>query len=196
MGIGWLERDHRISQDYEIRPRARVEMGGGGGGQVSARRESPDPDAVRLDAQISRVLADIANRAMGIVEWSWMVIARAESILEDEAGEAVLIQPRSDIAALFVHGQMRVATAGTDHHASASGFVSRRQIDSESGAVLFLLSEGAGSAVRPQQLGPLRHGWDDQSQKQNQVRRVHGVSFSGQTGWLASTIHQATAPRQ
>src|SRR6266481_9686913 len=101
-------------------------MGGGGGGQVSARRESPDADAVQLDAQISRVLADIANRAMGVVKRSGMVIARAEAILEDEAGEAVLIQPLSDIAALLVHGQVRVATARADHHAGAGGFVSRR----------------------------------------------------------------------
>jgi hypothetical protein len=34
----------------QIRPRARVEMSGGGGGQVSAGGESPDADAVRFDA--------------------------------------------------------------------------------------------------------------------------------------------------
>src|SRR6266446_6052153 len=104
MRVGRLEGDYRISQDEEVRPGVRVEVRSSGRGQVPSRGKSPDADPVRLDSELVGTLPHIAQGALGVLQWSGMMVARPQPVLEHKPGDAARVQPLGNVAALLLHG--------------------------------------------------------------------------------------------
>src|SRR5581483_1457716 len=80
------------------------------------------------------------------------MIARAEAVLEHERGDTVFVEPVGDGFALMIDGQRSVAAAGADHDRRTCCLGRRREINRERGLVSVLGADGAGRALRPEQL--------------------------------------------
>jgi len=157
-----LHRDDRITQDAEVRPRthalngirgifiARIKMREQRGRQMAARRRTHDADAVRVNAPFAGACADGAQRARGVVQHRRMMIAAgAEPVFQDEARDAVGVEPQCVVFA-FVRGQSAVAAAGTNDDGCAASVVFFRQKNGERGNVFVRRAECTGCAVWPE----------------------------------------------
>lgn len=132
-------------------------MGQEGGGQVSAGGGAHDGDASGVDLPIRGAGADEAEGAGGVLQHDGMAVAvRAEAILEDERGEALLHDPFGVVVS-FVAGEHAVAAAGTDDDGRAGG-VGLRQVGRDGRAVFVFAAEGAGDVVGPEGNGGLGLG--------------------------------------
>ncbi len=49
---------------------------------------------------------DEAESALGVVDLDGMAVLRAETILEDEGGDAVVVEPVRDVGTLLLHGEV------------------------------------------------------------------------------------------
>src|SRR5262249_18246504 len=105
-----------------------------------------------------RAGADEADGALGILQRGWMAVTGAKPVVQDEGGDAAVVEPLRDLLALVIEGEAAVAAAGDDDDGGGSAFALGRQIEVEAGPVLVSLAEGAGGAVWPQQHGALPLG--------------------------------------
>ena len=129
---------------------AAVEQRGGRRRQVPAGGEAHDADAILADLEILGIPARVANRLQHVLLHGRVVIARAETVLQDERGHAARRQEPRDLVALVIHRERAVSAAGTDDDGRAGGLRRGRQVDRQRRDVRILLAERAGSAVWPQ----------------------------------------------
>src|SRR5258706_6173964 len=151
-----VERDNGIAEDGEIGSRAVIEMRGSGGGEVAAGGETHDADTVGCDVDACGAFADHANRLLRVIEHGGMVVARAESILEHERGHAEAVEPLRELRTFLVDRERAIAAAGADDDGGPVGRT--RKVGGERGAILLLLANGTGCALRPERLGGRRRG--------------------------------------
>ncbi len=79
------------------------------------------------------------------------------TIVEDEAGHAVRVEPLGDLMPFVVHRQETVPTARADHHPGADGRVLLRQIDDQARFVFRFVSLCKRRSLRPKEFrGRLR----------------------------------------
>jgi len=163
-------RDDRIAEDADVRPRAlplnrvgrirvaRIEMRHQRRSQMPACRRADDADAMGINLVIVRVCPHPAHRARHILKFSRiMVAAGAEPGFQDEAGDAMLVQPQRIVIA-FVRRKMRVGAAWTNHQRRAGGIGCVRQIRRERGDVVGLRAERARRAIGPEWNGGFHLG--------------------------------------
>src|SRR5712672_2865217 len=97
-------------------------MSAEGGGQVGSCGEAEDADAMRVDVPFGGVLANYAERALGILESRGGFGIRAgvgDAILQKDAGDADGGEPVADFGAFEVDSQDAVAAAGKDDYGGA-----------------------------------------------------------------------------
>ena len=164
MGIGRAHGDDWVGEDEEVGAggflvdcvsRCRwtlVEEGTGGCSQVSAGREAPHADVVLRDSQLRGAGADGADRPLCIAEFYGVVIGGAQTILQDESGNTVSVEPAGNILALFLHGQVYVAAARGDDD-GCFGWVLGWEVGSQGGDVGLGGSLRHGSAGGPEGFG-------------------------------------------
>ena len=164
MREGLIESDYWIAQDAKIGARADahygiarlgiagVEMCHRGRTKMSAGREPEDADLRRIYAKFLGPRSHGADRSLGVLQRRGMAIALATmAIVADEPGDAMLIQPATDLVPFVVHCQAAVAAAWANHNTSAGWLF--RQIDDQRRRVFRLNTQRAGSAGGPEQLG-------------------------------------------
>src|SRR5205807_10631504 len=103
-----------------------------------------------VDAPILGMGARVANGALGILELRRMMVLRSKAIADDDARDAVAIEPARDLLALMIHGQIAIAAAGEDNDGGAAGFVLSGQEGHDGGGVRGLAAFGARSAFGPE----------------------------------------------
>ena len=181
----WIgQRDDRIGEDGEIGPGADaiddigaggvagVEMGGGGGGEVAAGAEAHDADFGGIDMIPGGADADRAERALRIVDHGRVAILGAETIAEDESGNALRVEPLGNLLAFVIDGERAVSATGADN----TGFSVRvlSNPGRERGDVLFLRAlsarraagpEWEGGRVRRLPLGEQSGGGEDEEER-------------------------------
>src|SRR5213594_2765461 len=110
------------------------------------------------------------------------VASRAETILEDKARDAVLIEPQR-VAFAFVLRQAAVASAGANDERRAGGLLGGWQKRRQRGCILFGLAQRAGRPFGPKgkRIGGLRLG-DDARPKQSEqdVKNSHPFGRAAQ----------------
>ena len=139
-------------------------MGDQGGGEMSAGGRTHDADAFGVEFPFLGPGAHGADGAGGILQHRRMMIAAGgESIFQDEAGNALFVQPKR-VALAFMLRETAVAATRANHDGRARGFGRVGQKDGERGDVFFRVAQGAGSAVGPEGEG------------------IRGLSGQGQSG--------------
>src|SRR5581483_8677431 len=100
MDMRSFERDDRVGENHEVRPRAgpivriagiriaAIIMCSHGGSEMAARGESPDADAIRIDSVFRRVRPHVTNGALPVPDLRRVVISRAETILQHKRGNS------------------------------------------------------------------------------------------------------------
>src|SRR5437879_390258 len=88
-------------------------------GQMSTRGKTPDPDSLRSDTILRRMIARIPDSTLRIAEFNGMVIPRAQAILEDKCSHAASGEPLGHLLPFVVHGQHAVTATGANHDAAA-----------------------------------------------------------------------------
>ena len=126
--------DHRIHRDREVGSGAdavglvdrRIDRsrkaGGDRGGQVAARREPHEADALRIDAVALGPEAHQPHGALGILQGRVAALGPAfagEAIAQDETGHAHGAEPAGDIHAFEVERLASITAAGRDDQGRA-----------------------------------------------------------------------------
>ena len=112
---------------------------------MAPRGEAEDADAFRIDFQLVGVRTDGADGALGVAEWDWMVVLGAETVLEDDAGDAVGVQPGGNLLPFVVDRQSAVAAAGADDDGGAVGFL--RGVNVNPREIRHIVAFSAGASV-------------------------------------------------
>src|SRR5271155_5342012 len=120
-------------------------MGAERGGEMAAGGESPDADAVGVDAVLGGMGADEAHGAAAVVDLDRIAVGR-DTIVEDEGGHALLVEPGGDLEAFVAHGDMLIASTWNDENGGTGGAGFRQQ-GIHAGLVGFSGAEGARGSV-------------------------------------------------
>src|SRR5579883_2471209 len=107
---------------------------------------------VRCDIEILRMSADVAYGPLRIPKLNGVVIFRPEPVAQNEGGNAMLVEPFSDIRSFVVKGEMNVTTAGEHNDSAASRIRSGSFVDGESWYIF-----GRGTLGARCRAGPERH---------------------------------------
>jgi hypothetical protein len=85
---------------------------------VGSGGEAEDADAVGVDLPFGGVLADQAHGALGVFEgcggFGHVGAGVGDAVLEQDAGDALGVEPVADLGAFEVDGEDVVAAAGED----------------------------------------------------------------------------------
>src|SRR5258706_1658776 len=129
-----------------------------------------------------------------VIEHGGMVVARAESILEHERGHAEAVEPLRELRTFLVDRERAIAAAGADDDGGPVGRT--RKVGGERGAILLLLANGTGCALRPERLGGRRRGGlvveGEKRKKESWVKRLH--DFKAGPGGPARVRRPAPLP--
>ena len=117
--------------------------------EVTASGESHHPNSIGGQAEVLRAGADEANGALGVAELNRVMVARPESVLEDESGHARRVEQVRDLPSFVVGRERAVAAAWRDDDRSARRLA--RPVDRQGRPISILLTERARRAVRPQE---------------------------------------------
>ena len=130
--------DHGIYKPGEIGPAtqaldgiwrcgvAGIEMGGSGGSNVATGRKAEDTDAVWINLPRRSPGTGETDSAPGIEQGHLMTQLR-QSILQDDGGDAVFIQPLRDGITLSVGDVTDVTAAGTNYDGGTICLAGRRE---------------------------------------------------------------------
>ena len=112
-----------------------LETCGRGQRKMAACRKADDADPFRVDSPLSGLApyqADgalsIQQRASGRLGFHLVGLPR-HAVLEDDAGDALRIQPGGDLLAFQLPEEVPIAAAGADQHCRSGLLVFRRPID-------------------------------------------------------------------
>ena len=97
---------------------------------MPARREADNADAVGIDIPLLGPDPHRADSALG-VEQRHERLAAGESVFQDNAGDAVLVEPLGDAVPFGDYNQAAVATARADHGRRPVGFLGTGLMDRE-----------------------------------------------------------------
>lgn len=188
MGAG-AHGDDGVDENGEVGAAAsllvvfKIEFGSGHGGEVSPCGEADDSDSVRFELPIrgfgageAEGLLDVGERAVGI--------ALRESIVQDDTGDAVGVEPLGDGSAFASHNPA-VASARADHDGGAVGFL---RVEDGKGGIGIFECPGAerGFSFRPEfdgfrgcRFGRQRPGDSDDGCEKCAEVLVHGNGLEG-----------------
>lgn len=158
----FAHRDDWITKDGEVRARTlalddicRVRISGfktghDHGREVSASGRADDANAMWVDFPFAGARAHEADGAQTVLHFDGIAVTiGAETIFEDETGDALACQPKG-VTFSFVGREPGVAAAGTNDHGSAICFFSSGQERGERGDVFIFGAEGAGRFAGPE----------------------------------------------
>src|SRR3954470_15648512 len=116
---------------------------------MSAGGRTHDADSIWIELPFSRSCSHETHGTGSVLQHRRMVVGWAESILENESSNAMVIQPLGvDLA--FVIGQMLIAATRTDNHRRAHGFGWIGEEGCQRWNVLRILAQRTGSAFGPE----------------------------------------------
>src|SRR5262245_28115908 len=159
--------------------------------EMAASRETHHADPIRTHSKFCRAGPHDANRPQHVLQHRRMVISRADTVLDDESGDATGCEPARCLVALVVHGEMLIAAAGTHHDSGAGILRRRRQVDDERRLVFVFGALRSRRAVGPEQFSRgvahrreillrrhlWRHGHNDKSHEDNPRSAIHNPQF-------------------
>src|SRR5439155_14824291 len=137
----------RINHNGEVRPTtdfvdivdrfigSLLKAGGRGDGQMAARRETANTNALWIDAPIVGFAPDQTDSALSVLQGSlgWLALglpgAARHSIFENDAGHAQGIHPGRNFFTLQLPVEIPITASGTDQHRGAAVLILRRPID-------------------------------------------------------------------
>ena len=113
---------------------AGAETGFDESGEFTASRKADEADALRIDGPFFGAGADDAHGSRGIGESVALhgvvgIGGAGEAVLEDEGGDAKVVEPVGDLPTFFVDDELGMASAGCDDDGRAIGFVLGREED-------------------------------------------------------------------
>src|SRR5579875_2355816 len=110
---------------------------------MTACGKSPDADAIRINAVIFGMKPDVAHGALSVPHFNRVMVARAQSVLQNECSDADRIKPFGDVGPLLLHGKVDIPTARTYHYPGPDGFRRVREINCERWNVFRPVAQGA-----------------------------------------------------
>src|SRR5579871_6700346 len=164
MSNRWPHGDDGIAEDGKIGPAADtldgvlgvrvavIEMGSGRGGQMTAGRETPDPDSLWIEVPLHWPAAHETQSTLDVLHWCGVMIPRSQAIAQDKRGYAQTIQPVCRILALVADRQRAIPAARTHNNSGPIGFVRWRKLHGESRFIALLGADRARSPLGPEQL--------------------------------------------
>src|SRR5271170_199958 len=75
-----------------------IEVSCNRGREVASCGESPDTDAIRIDAQFRRVRPNVTHGSLAIEDWRRVVVSRSHTIVEHKSCDRTIIQPPGDLS--------------------------------------------------------------------------------------------------
>src|SRR5271155_5570279 len=109
--------------------------------------ESPDADAVGIDAVFGGVGAEEAHRAASVVDLDGIAVG-LDAVIENEGGHALSVEPGGDLEAFVADRDVLVTSAGNDEDSGAGG-ACLRQERIHAGLVRFSGAERARCSAGP-----------------------------------------------
>src|SRR5258708_7671389 len=94
--------------------------------QVPTRGKSHDPDAIRSNSVFSSTRPHHSNGTLRVAQFDGVMIAGAQSILQNEGGDSHRIKPVRHLAALVIGSEPYVASARTNYQSHTASLVFRR----------------------------------------------------------------------
>ena len=107
------------------------------GGKMASGRESHHPHVVAVEFPRRGVEAHEAQRLLSILH-GHLGTAVGQTILEDDGGNALVLEILRPVVALLLHGKAGIAAARTDHHRASRGLLVGGQEDAHLGRVLLV----------------------------------------------------------
>ena len=115
MGAFLFHRDDRIEEDGEVRTDGIVGMGADGRSQMSTSREAHDTYVFLINMPNGSAISYGTHRLISIAQRNVTITVR-HTILQDEEGNALLVEILSPLMALMVHGEMGISTSRAIDH--------------------------------------------------------------------------------
>ena len=225
-----IDKESGINDYRKIRPttelvgfvsgrvRTIVELTGGDSGQMTARGEAKDADAMRINFPFGGVKSGQAKSALGVLERGdikFLIWAGGgNAVFEQHAGHADGIQPIANFRAFEVPGQNGITASGTNDDGRSGVFIrgrrkngdrrrgnvrqtndgfARDQVFARFGNVHFRAEVGnwAGRSLRPES-DRLGGGDNDDRDKQEKTGEESHRSFQFEPAWHAKSIIGST----
>ncbi len=117
---------------------------------MPAGRESGNADAIGVDVPLPGVGSRGANGALG-VEQRHLAPAPGQAVFQDDAGDAVLVEPLGNAVALSAGDEAAIAAAGANDDGRAIGLVRSRTMQGDGCLGLLERAIADGGRGRPEQ---------------------------------------------
>ena len=130
VGIAGIHGDDGVEEDLEVGRSIARRMGGDGGGEVTASREAHDAHIVGVDVPLGGMAAHELHGLLGIGDGDEAVTV-GHAVLEDDEGDALVIEERGPLMTLVVHGEVGIAATRAAHHSAPCSLLLGGQINGE-----------------------------------------------------------------
>src|SRR5882724_6867327 len=123
-------------------------MSSSGGSQMSARRESQDTDALRIESPLCRSGSHDTNCPRRVLQRRRVMITRTKPGLQNKCRNPDRVEPLGNWPTLVLC-EMRVSTSGADDDGGTRRLLFRRQVGSKGGNIAGLVTQGASRPRGP-----------------------------------------------